>query len=1106
MIGMLAATRALLTSLDPLPHRERMSRLADWARSAPDRAGICADLRSGNDDERYLALVASMITGDAAGLAAAAHDPAPHIRTVALRAALRDGTLPGHAADLAALDRRRIYRTLRRHRDPAVADALLGEIRAAHGDREAAAVLPGCGPATVRALLPELGHAVTLTALIRPHQEILLGYATELLAAADPVDLAGEWARLAGAVLRSAPEHALGLLERFGPERSLPGDLALYGVLAAHDPRRVVRLLTAPTRAEWVRQTSFPPGLLRRLATLLPAEELIPFARRARETDRTLVVLLAALPPSRRLLVYDGAFAGVETGDSVPSAAIMEVLPRTARVREATRVLGLDTIRRTEAAVAEWSAYLDWPEASAAQEAGLRSGDADERAGAYRRLVAAARRSRDPEAVAAVVARLARLRNEQDPVRSAALGALAGVARLLTADAAAGLTALTTDAVEARDASAGTTAALSHLATGTLRHHVEVPELREWALLTIDLLSTRATVPTLHRFDAVLPRGRETMVFDRLRGWVEANLARGRYAPLLALTVALGKRAWRLPGLQALLGAAAGPATLPWVATEAIGLWLADPRTRAERVEAVLDADPSSIALRVVWETVASRRTDLLDRVLTPGPPASPGRFVEGGRRWVPDRVAHPGRWLPRQQSALVGMLEPIADDAGNDMWRRVAAIRTAAPLGPAGRGMVLRFLDATEVQIAEAALAALVWTVRPGEALPVLLAHAGGDRARVALYSASRAARHLPPSALVEPFGAVLAGPAKVTSRKEAARVLAVHGPPSAMELLFGTYAAADQHRDVRAAITGAARQRLDTGAAWRILDRAASGSREERRAVLAAPPHAVPVPYRDRYARLVVGACRAGDREVRRLAYAVLPAWSRWAGDVTGLIVDRLTDLGEDLHGMTGTQLLLAAGPDALGQALTRLVDRDAADQPPVSDHPAADQPPVSDHPAADHPARRRIVALGRAVTLLNRTLPASADRTAQLAALGVLAEHPEYLGTAASALVVLGRLENLDRVADLCADRPVAAVRAGATLGELREMPEDPVLHELIARLADRGDLAGGLFAVALVRRGAAAGWAGRWRELLVGLRAHADPDVREEALAVDMRPRR
>ena len=46
----------------------------------------------------------------------------------------------------------------------ALGDVVLDAVRARHGDEEAAALLPACGADTVRALLPELEHAVKLTA------------------------------------------------------------------------------------------------------------------------------------------------------------------------------------------------------------------------------------------------------------------------------------------------------------------------------------------------------------------------------------------------------------------------------------------------------------------------------------------------------------------------------------------------------------------------------------------------------------------------------------------------------------------------------------------------------------------------------------------------------------------------------------------------------------------------------------------------------------------------------------------------------------------------------------------------------------------------------
>jgi hypothetical protein len=77
-------------------------------------------------------------------------------------------------------------------------------------------------------------------------------------------------------------------------------------------------------------------------------------------------------------------------------------------------------------------------------------------------------------------------------------------------------------------------------------------------------------------------------------------------------------------------------------------------------------------------------------------------------------------------------------------------------------------------------------------------------------------------------------------------------------------------------------------------------------------------------------------------------------------------------------------------------------------------------------------------------------------------------------------------------------VAAVAAGDEPGVQAALRDD----QPGIRAAARGDLAGGLFAVELTRPGVAFGWSAPWRDVLLQLRHHPDPDVREEAYAIDM----
>ncbi len=1118
MTAVQRSTSRLLGELDALPYPERMATLARRARELTvtgELADVLADLRGGPSYHRFLAVTAGAVVGDREAVRAALEDPHRSIRAVTVKVGLRDGwlstadvraLLPDAPADL----RRLVYRTLRHLRRTDVADGLVDDVLARFGAGEAAALLPACGAGTARRVLPAVEHAVeSWLPLARRHGEVLLDHAATVLPGLGPEETNRWWSRHAAGILaagRARPDQALTLLERHAPASHLPGDLVGYGPLAAAAPHRVLALLTAPDRAGWLAYEWLPPRLLRRIGRL-PRPELVTLGRRLRGHNNSFERLLAALPPTERGALYDAVREDVATTDEIPDEALVDVLPRAWREREARRVLALDRVRRDEAAVRTWSAFLPWPQASAALAPVIRAADAPSRAAGYELLLAAARRSGDPAVVAEAATRLDRLRNEQDPVRAAALSALAGLSPLLRADSTEVLHRITVDATTTRDASTRTLAALGDLAVGVLRHHVDDPALLQWALDTLDRLFGGHRLPPLGRLDQTLRRGQEALVFARLREWVEAGVARGQFSALFAVARALDRRAWRLPELQELLRRATAPGTVSGVVGEAVELWLADPVTRGQRVAQVLDGDTSTIVLRAVWRAVSARRTDLLDRVLA-DPPA--GAFLTAGVRWVPRTPVRPERWLPRQQRAFVGLQAQIVRDAGTPLHDRAAAIRSAAPMSDEGYDLVLGYVDSANVTLAEAALAALPWTDRPGEALPVLLSHADDERARVALYAAGRAARFVRPSDLLGPLSNVALGRGKVTSRKEALRLLGRFGPPPATSVLLAAWDQPDQHRDVRAAAVAAARQRLHAVESWQILEQAAAGGREERLTVLATPPHQVAAPDQPRYAALVARVCVSADREVARPAWVQLARWMPWAPDLTDLATAALVDLNEDhtgppAHPMVGALLDHPDRPerDVLRTVLRTLIRLDEADVDPGG-------------AGADRPARRRITAILRAAESWARTVGRRFDRTPALAVAREVGRHPAYVAPAARLMTALLPLDaaapgtlaaGVNEITELVGGRPALAARLADELARRAERsyrtPVEPMAWLHAARsLAGRGDAAAGLFAVALARSGRWRGWPDPWRDLLRSLRQHPVADVRDTAFDVSM----
>ncbi len=397
------------------------------------------------------------------------------------------------------------------------------------------------------------------------------------------------------------------------------------------DAGRTIRLLLAPERGT-AHLHLFTTPVLRTLVRHDPPE-LTDLARALATDERALTRLLRRMAPSRRAACYDTATAGRATGHAVLSEDLLEALPRTRREAEARRMAAQareygGSWQRVLAAVA----FLPVAEARPELLAATRRSAPEDRAHAYQLLLRNAARTREPAVVTALLANdLGRLRNEQDPVRSPALTTLARLRPSLFTDAAAPhLEQIATDALEARDLSWNGVSALLDLAEAVLREHAGTgeKELTGWALRTITRLSATSR-PRL----AGLRRGQERDVVAALLPSVEAAAARADHAPALDLARTLGRRAHALPELQDLLWRAIRDGD-DRTASQAVWLWLDDPKTRDDRLLELLALDVSFATHALVLRTLTSRRTDLLDVVLGDTPPY--GRLLPENSHWLP--------------------------------------------------------------------------------------------------------------------------------------------------------------------------------------------------------------------------------------------------------------------------------------------------------------------------------------------------------------------------------------------------------------------------------------------------------------------------------------
>ncbi|MFI6151226.1 hypothetical protein ACIBCA_00810 [Kitasatospora sp. NPDC051170] len=1087
----------LLAAVEPLSHPHRLREVARIAAGlAPaELSALIAELDGRGPYERRLAALAAFAGRQTGHLAERIEDPDPVVRRYAHRAVRKlpvpDGALESALLTAAKAVRDEVARAVLRSGRTPLADRLVPMLRERRGAAEAARLLPLCSAGVVAAELPLLAHAITFsTSLGHRHPGAVLDQAERRLADLPYGLRPAFWVRHAYGLAAAAhhePARALDLLERHPVREAFPGPLrdrlADFAAVSVEAAERTVRLLLARDRSR--HDPPLRADLARRLVAARPdGDGLAALAHRYHGDHLTLI---RQLPPQRRAAFYDEVAARPGLYPQWYSVEVLAELPAEERWA------------RARARLAEHEDHLDpltvLPVAEARPRllAEIRTADALDRGWAWGQLVVQARRSREPGALPEALELLGQLRNEQDPVRRDALDEVAAVPPgHFDESAAAPLERLTEDALTARDCSPGTRAALVRLAGAVLGEHAGGPAraLVAWAVRTVERAVDQPGGTGL-----ALPGGSEAAAAEELRTALERSARSVDAALLLTVAEAFGARARRAPLLADLLERVVRTGNERAV-ERAFALLAAD------RVAPLLALRPSAVALAPVRAVLTRIRTDLLGPLF-----AAPLTAAELAQA---DRWTHADRWTPAQQRAAAEQLARTADGPDRAPQERAAALSAAARIPVHGAELLRRYADSAETLLAEAALAALPWTEQPASTLPVLLSHAGDDRARVALYAAGRAARYARDGELRPELRRIALAPGvKVTSRKQAVRLAAEHlGPAEARALLREAYTAPGQHHDVRAAVVAAVGERIADLPLWDVLTDAAQGPPGLRETLVRhLRVQEVPAGQRPELAGLMARLATDESLLVASTARTQLVAWARHVPEAVRALVPLATDLAERRTGDRVVQVIngiaLSDAPHPLGgwapgsvlaETLTTLIGILRAGEP--------------DLPGRDQPARQRIAAVTG--WLWSSDVPEETVRAAQRGVAAILLTEPLLLAEATRRLVAaldfdapeLG--DHLAELAALVARRPALAAATADALRNYAWQERKAPEHALAAarRLAATDGLAPGLFAVALTTCGPRLDWPPAWRDLLHTLRRHPDPDVRDAALAVSI----
>ncbi|RRD42075.1 hypothetical protein [Buchananella hordeovulneris] len=1087
---------ALLTSLRKLPHSERVSQVVSLAlahRARPELAAWLDALAAESTYHTRLVLPAAVALNDTARLQALIHHPNVGVQVVARRAAPlpADATsFVSHYLALPLLHRGKLAERLRRERRSDLVEALLaGPL----GDYERARLLVGARAQVIAELLPELGDLVpNLRLIAQLHPDVVLDELARRLTGLPPAARPAAWRWAAPAwepLTRLRPAAVVELVAASPPPEGLPEALRQFAArLLRAVPGPTVAVLTASPLPVGLRRGPRPhlTHALRVAFAGLPRLLQVPLTRAVRDDDRHVAAYLAAVPPSDRAELFAATYADVELATREWDEALLHVLPHAERLAQADRQAQLpdnSDLARQLALAAFRAPAVAWEVA----ESQLRAADADVRSAAWRALLGAAGRSRRQAEMDRVWELLPRAANEQDPVRQAIASALSLLpAASVAAGPAAPLAAFVRSVAEARDTSDLTRASLrlalwravfASAAAGPVPTGPDSP-LAGLALLANSALPT--SIPHL-----ALPPAARAAVVAALLPPVRAAARHGKFRPALLLWEALGRHAYPLTPLVDLVHQAlAAPERA--VAEQAACYWLADPATRAARLGQLVHDDASWVVVGAVAAALADYRQDLVPLLLAPS--KWRGRFANKHNQ-LPLLTGSFSGWLPQDVAKYAALLRREATNQKTAYYRAVAVAKVAVRLPEEGIAVAEELLAAPQVQLQEIALAGLAHTHRPEPALELLLTQRGTDRARVAMYSLAPVVAKLPPEVAAQKMAELASDEhAKLTSRKEAVRLLARLRPPTAPELLAAWAGDAAVPEDVRIAAARALLTFLDFPEAFGQLAAVATLSPGAAWQLSRTPPTQLSPRHRARFAEFLT-TCPARTEIVNNLA--------PWGVHYPPL-ADYLANLalGADVPvarlALEQHAALLGRLPDwASAWRLARALAERAAAGPDVE--PVAG--PVSDLP---HWQRLRHW-VGR---LVPRTPVERQWQRGHLTQLATQLQDWPLVAELAWPLLAAA----IDWQAPAAPLRALAAaVRDPLRVGEARALVTDscrlahdngilPPATELAALVEDTDAVTAGLALAVVAVAGPATGWAAPWRAHLVALRSHPVAAVR------------
>lgn len=932
--------KELTMKVEPLAHRGRMRQIvwlgmASGRRECADQqinaelmkvdgnvaASIksCFDLMdSGDFFERYLALYSCFGSRDSARAVRGLGDKSSIIRRVATKIApvvCEDSDML-ELLETGSFERRqRLIHGLRHCRRIEVIDKFLSTIQDSSPD-DFARLLPFAGDSMIEKewSKAEGGWSdVEWGRLTRIHPEIGTAKLRGKTAGADCFDPRLLW--IANSVLmalkRSKPEQSIEVIKDLLKHNAIQ---QIYTRGAMHaNPGQFASLVLEQRENVHV---DFSPLLHKLDESLVP--ELL---RRQCVSSYDRERWLKNLSPSLRSRIFNEFGDAWRDNNGCIAVSLLRLLPRELREKEGRIHIALPSLSADPNLRLPYAQLLPWQEALQLVTEYLKNPDAALRGIAISSLVASVRFNR---VNAGELLELLRARkNEQDPVR---LTWLAGLSQLPPGiwkdEHLDGLNGVIKDALDAKDLSYSSIHAIDQFLVKLVPFHTA------WAADWLASVMKDRAYASIYGITQAWNEGHVRTVARFLAPVLKSWQNREREPQLVQTARSFGKRLVAFEELTKIIQDVVFKGSTSSVRESALSLLYEHRRSTVdEMIAKLLQMDPTWSQVWIVSEHLHTKRQDLLTPYL--GQNAFKGAFASGKVKVVPAYSGGFYRWSREQLTIYCRSLTNMTSGRERNTTDLFFALGRLASVPDAPADVCLKFArisDVNKMVVRDYAIQCLA-KFDAGEGFQELVRCLSDDRARIAIYSLSKAIESVPADEALHTLKSV--SREKVAVFKESIRLIGDLKTRPALQYLLDLDKE-DLHRDVRIALLRSLWNYLETDAAWDVLSRATrSDDKPTAVYVTRTPSERLSPKAQEKLVALLSESLASDDPEVRIAVLsrcATMPILDKKGVLYAGMLSAAQSDIPDEYA--MGTRAIVSTyatrNSDKIAETIQRLMDK--------------------------------------------------------------------------------------------------------------------------------------------------------------------------------------